>query len=86
MLSPVGVVKVFFFARLKEVAGLSEIQIPHGGPSSLEQFVSQLEKAVPQIVPFIKTARVAVNGVLVTSDTMIQGGDEVALLPPFSGG
>lgn len=75
-------VKVLYFGITGDITGKSE--------DFIEEFttVSSLRKKLygnyPNLVdqPF----KMAVNHVLATDETILRGGDEVALLPPFAGG
>ncbi|MBI3399285.1 MAG: MoaD/ThiS family protein [Deltaproteobacteria bacterium] len=81
-------VKVKFFAMLKIKAGREEANLAAPGSISLEKFKDILKKDFPGIAEFIdrKSVMISVNQEFATKDTMIKDGDEVALLPPFSGG
>jgi molybdopterin converting factor subunit 1 len=78
-------VKVLFFGHLTEDAqstsliwGLKE------GLSTVSVLCEQLTEAYPTLAG--KTFRVAVNQQFVGFDHELFMGDEVALMPPFSGG
>lgn len=82
--------KLVFLGRLEDVAGMAEITLPlvEGTPLAgvLENLPSELVAALtsPKI-------RVAVNGAIIASDQplddlMIGDTDEIAFLPPVSGG
>lgn len=76
-------IKVLFFGLLKEMVGKSELEleVPMQDTEILKRF---LEKKFPS---FTKTNYlVAVNQNIVREKIKISDGDEIALLPPFSGG
>tara|TARA_B100000686_G_C16756078_1_gene955589 strand:+ start:287 stop:535 length:249 start_codon:yes stop_codon:yes gene_type:complete len=80
-------ITIKYFANLREVAGksedhLEEIELP------LKGFVDRIGQFQPQIAELIrgKKIMVSVNHNVAGPDTIIRSGDEVALLPPFSGG
>lgn len=76
-------IKVLFFGMLKDTVGKSELELemPIENTLMLKDF---LEKKFPT---FSKTNYlVAVNQNIVREETQINDGDEIALLPPFSGG
>jgi molybdopterin converting factor small subunit len=84
-----GVVAVRFFSQAREVAGVSRLRVPLPGPVSLSIFLEELGRQIPGIVPLLRRARVALNGERLLDpgeDPPLRSGDEIAILPPFSGG
>lgn len=78
-------IRVRLFAGLRERAGWGEQQvpIPAGSPPSTPAHLWRqldLGEAIPPQV------RVAVNQAFAAADQQLQPGDEVAFLPPISGG
>ena len=82
-----GTVNVRFFAHIKEQVGKEEITLDIPDSSSLKQFRIKLEEAIPAMKGVHhQTFRIAVNQELVAEEAQLRDGDEVAILPPFSGG
>ncbi|HCY18344.1 MAG: molybdopterin converting factor subunit 1 [Deltaproteobacteria bacterium GWC2_42_51] len=81
-------VKIRFFAMLKNKVGQEEVKLDVPENISLEKFKQILKKEFPAITEFLdkKSIMISVNQEFATKNTMIKDGDEVALLPPFSGG
>ena len=81
-------VKVRLFARLKDLAGRPEFNLALSRPMPLSGLWRQLQPEIPQIMDWVKEKRVlvAVNQEMATEETVIHDGDEVGLMPPFSGG
>ena len=52
----------------------------------MEELKAALTAASPALAPLLPVTRVAVNQEFALSDTVIRAGDEVALIPPVSGG
>ena len=79
-------VTVKFFASLREDVGHSEIRIQASGVADLMQALArQLDPE--QMTPLQQeNIRIAVNQNLVQSDVDFRDGDEVAFLPPVTGG
>ena len=77
-------VQVLLFAALRERANAGQWTQTLPENSTLGQLLQTLE----QRWPFLKQARfaTAVNGEVVESSRRLHDGDEVALLPPVSGG
>jgi len=81
-------VKVRLFARLRDLAGRPEFDLELSRPIPLKGLWGQLNHEMPQIMDWVKEKRVliAVNQEMATDETLIHDGDEIGLMPPFSGG
>lgn len=83
--------RVLLFASAREaVEGRSElrVELPSQG-ESLAQLLAELERAHPRLRRVLGRSRVSVNGEYVHapfSALRLHGSDEVAILPPYSGG
>ena len=57
-------------------------------PITLDQFSDIISKTTPKMGEMIreKNVLVSINQEMASVDTIIHDGDEVAFLPPFSGG
>lgn len=79
-------VKVLYFAVLRERRGASAevIDLPPGGDVAMA--LATIAKHNPQVAPLLPRAQVAVNQVVVVATTLLGEGDELALIPPVSGG
>lgn len=77
-----------YFASLKTIAGKEEERLDLGNETTVQKLSETLAKTTPQIGEMIqgKKVLVSVNQDVATLDTVIHDGDEVAFLPPFSGG
>ncbi|MCZ6512532.1 MAG: MoaD/ThiS family protein [Nitrospinae bacterium] len=81
-------VTVKYFASLKQMAGKEEDQFNVNEDTTLEQLSELIEKSVPQLGNMVREKKVIIslNYDVVPLDTVVKDGDEIALLPPFSGG
>ena len=80
-------VTIKFFAQLKEVAGFEEITFDVPAGLQVEELATLLSEKIPSLEEFLKHGtQIALNCELTNAESRIQDGDEVALLPPFSGG
>ena len=80
---PAQTVQVLLFASLREQAGWSNrfISLNPLAVSSARQIWDRLELGdLPQVV------LVAINQEIVSADHAVHAGDELAFLPPFTGG
>lgn len=79
-------VKVSFFARLRELAAADGIDVEREPGLTVGSLKDLLKEDFPQLGNWLDTAAVAVNGEYAQADLTLNAGDEVAFLPPFSGG
>ena len=79
-------VKILYFAVLRERRGLSEetLLLPDGGDVAMALAI--VAKQHPSVAPLLPRAQVAVNQVIVAATAALADGDELALIPPVSGG
>jgi molybdopterin converting factor subunit 1 len=79
-------VRVLFFGVLKEVAGKSteEVELPEG--SSVREVLERYEAQIPQLKALLPSVACAVNQQYSGPETKLSADDELALLPPVSGG
>lgn len=82
-------VRVLFFASLKEAVGMSETVVSLDAPASREALLGSLREVLGESGYRALTAenvRLAVNQELVAGPAVIEPGDEVAFMPPVTGG
>lgn len=81
-------VQVKLFAVLREKAGTDNLSIPIQGPVKVVEFLELLSNAHPKVGSLISeiSPRVAINHEFSSSSDIINDGDEVAIIPPVSGG
>jgi MoaE-MoaD fusion protein len=79
-------VSVLFFGMLKELVGNASdlIDLPEG--SLVRDLLAHYENQVPRLAECLPSLAVAVNQQYAGLETMLKANDEVALLPPVSGG
>ncbi len=81
-------ITVRFFAMLKNKVGREVIEIPCEGEITLRELQDTIIKEFPEISEYLSGKRVlvSVNQEFAEPDSVVKDGDEVAFLPPFSGG
>ena len=72
------------FAAAREAAGTSRVELP--GATVADVLVLAGERFGPGFVDVLATCRIWVNGDPAAATTIVGAGDEVAVLPPVSGG
>lgn len=77
--------RILFFAHLKELTGCSSLELPCGEVDA-EGLWALLLTRYPQLAPYRATVRLACNAEYATAQTRFGPSDEVALIPPVSGG
>lgn len=77
-------VKVRLFAALRELAGASEVEAE--GLSAGDVVDALSERFGERFAQIAAVGSVVVNGERASRSTPVAAGDEVALLPPVSGG
>lgn len=79
-------VKVLFFGRLKDVFGRAEDSLDCGAISTIEQLFAAYAARSPELAKYRSSVVASRNQEFVSWDTPLHHGDEVAFLPPVSGG
>jgi len=78
-------VRLVFLGRLQDLAGAAERMVDAAQASTVDALLDQLE---PELAAALRSpkVRIAVAGALGGFDRTLSDGDEVAFLPPVSGG
>ncbi|MCE3252924.1 MAG: moaD [Cellvibrio sp.] len=81
-------IRVLFFAQLREQLGTAELQIAAENISSVAALKESLVTTNFEWAQFLSNNKllVAVNHEYVKGDVVIKSGDEVAFFPPVTGG
>ena len=79
-------VRVLFFGLLKDAAGKPSEVIEVASNASLRDLLAVCEAKIPKLKEMMPSLAVAVNQEYAGPDVKLQENDEVALLPPVSGG
>ncbi len=79
-------VTVRLFARLKDIAGAPELERDVPADATLDDVWALLAHDFPAMAPYRGSVSGARNAEYSRMDAVIADGDEVAFLPPVSGG
>jgi molybdopterin synthase sulfur carrier subunit len=81
-------IRVKLFAMLRELAGVGEMEMPRPMPATVGGVSEALAMACPAVRETFsrRTVLAVLNGRYAGLDEAVQEGDEVAFLPPVSGG
>ena len=79
--------RLVFLGRLEDVAGMAELLLPLSAPQSLEGVLALLPGDLAKALTGPKV-KLALNGALLAPGAapLLANGDELAFLPPVSGG
>ncbi len=79
-------VRVRVFAALREILGKDEVEVELPEGTTIEGLWAQLVDDDDRLEPFTKSINFAINHDFVGKETELNPDDEVAFLPPVSGG
>jgi molybdopterin converting factor subunit 1 len=79
-------VTVRLFARLRDIAGSSELSREVVTGATIGDVWRQLAREFPELTSYERSISSAVNADYARMDQVLRPGDEVAFLPPVSGG
>jgi len=79
-------VTVRLFARLRDIAGSGELVRDVSAPATVQTVWQALVAEMPDLVQYEKTMSVAVNAEYARMAAAVNEGDEVAFMPPVTGG
>lgn len=78
--------KVLFFGRVRELTGITEesLEMPDG--TTLTELFAHYQKRFPSLAGFRASLVASRNQEFAAWDTPLSSGDDIAFLPPVSGG
>jgi molybdopterin synthase catalytic subunit len=79
-------VKVLFFGRLKEIAGRTQESIDLPAEANIESLFAHYTSHYPELKQYRSSLVASCNQEFAPWNTVLHAGDEVAFLPPVSGG
>jgi MoaE-MoaD fusion protein len=79
-------IRVLFFGMLKDLAGTPSDSLNLPENATLGDVLDHYEAAIPRLKEFTSSLALSVNQQYASPDMKLNPGDEVALLPPVSGG
>jgi molybdopterin synthase catalytic subunit len=78
---------VRLFAAARDRAGADRLTLSiEGSSASLEELRMALERSTPALAPILAISRIAVNQEFAEPGARVAEGDEIAIIPPVSGG
>ena len=77
---------ILLFAQIKDAVGASELELKVTGQLDSGEVWARLIGLHPKLAPYQKTTRLARNGEYAGPQDLFEDADDVALIPPVSGG
>ena len=79
-------INILLFANLKEIANQSSLQLDVPETTIVADIIDIVKNEIPNLVPYFESIMIAVNMTYVENSYKLNNNDEVALIPPASGG
>jgi molybdopterin converting factor subunit 1 len=79
-------VTIRLFARLRDITGVAELPREVGPDATIRSVWRQLVDEFPDLRNYERSISSAVNADYARMDDQVRDGDEIAFLPPVSGG
>lgn len=77
---------LLYFAQVRRITGIDTEPLAVTTPLDEGQLWHEILQLHPDLALLHPVIRLARNGEFATADTIFQPGDEIALIPPVSGG
>lgn len=74
------------FASLREIVGNERLELEAQENLSIAELWSRLQGSYPELAKYRDSVQFAINRDFVAGETRVKENDEVAFLPPVSGG
>ncbi len=84
--TPLITIRVLLFAQLKDRMGASEMTLSLPSGSTGRELLNAFSRRDPTLRPLLNVSRLAVGQEYVSWDHPLREGNEVAVIPPVSGG
>lgn len=77
---------VLLFARLRDLAAAEAIELPYRDGETVQELRRRLAEKIPAMASLLARSAIAVNGDYAKDEQAIVLDDEIAVIPPVSGG
>ena len=79
-------ITVKLFALMREKAGTDTVHLELPAGANIARALVALQRQYPILAPYLDNTRLSLHMEFVEAETIVQAGDELALIPPVSGG
>ncbi len=77
---------LLYFAQVRRITALASEKLPAESPLGTDALWQEILRRHPDLALLRPVIRLARNGEFAPTETVFQPGDEIALIPPVSGG
>lgn len=77
---------ILYFAQARRISGIARETLPGFGPLTADQLWHEILQRHPDLAMLHPVIRLARNGEFAVPGALFLPGDEIALIPPVSGG
>jgi molybdopterin converting factor small subunit len=81
-----GTLAVRLFARFRDVIGSETLAVPIAEGERIRDLRRRIGEQFPNLQVLLQRSAFAINGEFAEDDNAVSSSDEVALIPPVSGG
>jgi molybdopterin converting factor subunit 1 len=78
--------RILFFAQLQDATGCDSVELAPASPLNAEQLWAELLKNFPKLAAHRSSVRLATRCEYAAPNAIFAADDEIALIPPVSGG
>ncbi len=86
LMNNTATITIRLFARLREIVGQDQLTIPWHENLTIAELKHSLQHTYPELEPQFKAIMMARNGSYCKENQLLQPDDEIAFIPPVSGG
>ena len=79
-------IEVKMFAAARELAGQETIEVEVGEAAVASDVLQAIGDELPEITQLLRACRLAIDNSYATDDTRVSEQNQIALIPPVSGG
>ena len=79
-------IRILYFATVRDATGIKMESIDLSKDTTISEMLSKISMIYPKLKHILNNIQISVNYRIVDFNTVLKDGDEVALLPPISGG
>jgi molybdopterin converting factor subunit 1 len=79
-------ITILYFASVKDITGVKKETMNLTPDTSIKKLLEKISLNYPAIKSISNVVKISINYKMMDMNTILKDGDEVALLPPVSGG
>ena len=79
-------IEIRLFASAADRAGQRVVHLPWQAGDTIDDVANRLCRQIPSLAPIVQLSRWAIDKKFVGNNALVDRDDEVALIPPVSGG